>query len=69
VLGGGFAPGDGVFRHKRNLAPRGTVPFRVAALTHDARACDELAGRRAAFAGARAEGWRPRAGFFPAYRG
>lgn len=69
VLGGGYAPGDGVFRHKRNLAPRGIVPFRVAMLTHDACACGELVSRRAAFAAGQAEPWQPQAGFFPSYRG
>ncbi len=68
VLGGGYAPDDGVFRHKRNLAPRGLVPFRVAALTHDPRASEELLRQRAAFAAASGQPWVPRAGFFPAYR-
>jgi len=69
VLGGGYAPGDGVYRHKLSLAPRGTVPFRVAVLEHDARACEELARERARYAAARAEPWVPREGFFPSYRG
>jgi hypothetical protein len=64
VLGGGYEPGDGVFRHKLILAPRGTVPFKVAMLTHDERGYDELLRLRGAIAGTRA----PRAGFFPAYR-
>lgn len=29
VLGGGYAPGDGIFRYKRAFAPGGSVPFRV----------------------------------------
>jgi hypothetical protein len=69
VLGGGYAPGDGVFRHKLSLAPRGAVPFRVAALRHDERALGELVRERTRFAAARAEPWLPRDGFFPAYRG
>jgi hypothetical protein len=68
VLGGGYEPDDGIFRHKRNLAPRGTVPFRVASMTHDERAYEELVRERAAFAAARAERWQPRSGFFPQYR-
>jgi hypothetical protein len=66
VLGGGYEPGDGVFRYKRGWARRGEVPFRVACLTHDEAACRELSARRAAAEGA---GWSPRPGFFPRYRG
>ncbi len=66
VLGGGYQPGDGVFRYKRGWARSGEVPFRVACLEHDADACRELLARRAANQGA---GWAPREGFFPAYRG
>jgi hypothetical protein len=68
VLGGGYEPSDGVFRHKQILAPRGMVPFRVALLSHDPRAVDELVRRRARFAATRFEPWLPRAGFFPSYR-
>jgi hypothetical protein len=68
VLGGGYEEGDGVFRHKRILAPRGAVPFRVAIMTHDGRAYDELVHDRRAFAEARPERWAPRPGFFPMYR-
>jgi hypothetical protein len=64
VLGGGYEPGDGVFRHKRNFAPRGQLEFRVACLVHDEDAARELESRRAATG----EGWAPRAGFFPRYR-
>lgn len=66
VLGGGYEPGDGVFRHKRNFAPRGQLPFRVACLVHDEGAARELEARRAAADGA---GWAPRPGYFPRYRG
>jgi CelD/BcsL family acetyltransferase involved in cellulose biosynthesis len=68
VLGGGHLPDDGIFRHKRNLAPRGTVPFRVATMVHDEHAYQELVRERAAFASAGAEPWTPRPGFFPQYR-
>jgi hypothetical protein len=68
VLGGGYAPGDGIFRHKRNLAPRGTASFRVVSLTHDERACGELLRARAAWAAEHAEAWQPRPDFFPTYR-
>jgi hypothetical protein len=66
VLGGGYEPGDGVFRYKRGWARAGVVPFRVACLEHDADASRELFALRASYEGA---GWTPRAGFFPAYRG
>ncbi|MBI5548040.1 MAG: GNAT family N-acetyltransferase [Deltaproteobacteria bacterium] len=66
VLGGGYQPGDGVYRHKKNFAPRGQLPFRVACLTHDEAAARELEERRAAAGGA---GWVPRPGYFPRYRG
>jgi CelD/BcsL family acetyltransferase involved in cellulose biosynthesis len=65
VLGGGYEPGDGVYRHKRNFAPKGLLPFRVACLVHDQAAARELTVRRAAAQG----GWAPKAGFFPSYRG
>jgi hypothetical protein len=64
VLGGGYEPGDGVFRHKRNFAPEGQLEFRVAALVHDAAAEGELAAMRAGAV----TGWSPRTGYFPKYR-
>jgi CelD/BcsL family acetyltransferase involved in cellulose biosynthesis len=64
VLGGGYEPGDGVYRHKRNFAPRGQLEFRVACLVHDEGAARELEARRAAAAA----GWAPREGYFPRYR-
>ncbi|GEJ56257.1 hypothetical protein AMYX_09980 [Anaeromyxobacter diazotrophicus] len=62
VLGGGYAPGDGLFRYKRAYARSGEVPFRVGCLVHDERA---YVGLVAARTGA---GWSPRPGFFPGYR-
>ena len=64
VLGGGYEPGDGVYRHKRNFAPKGQLEFRVACLLHDEAAARELEARRAAAEG----GWAPREGYFPRYR-
>jgi hypothetical protein len=69
VLGGGYVPKDGIFRHKLHLAPRGEVPFRVATLVHDEPAYHELVRDRAAHAGAAGEPWAPREDFFPLYRG
>jgi hypothetical protein len=68
VLGGGYLPGDGLFRYKRGFARSGEVPFRVASAIHDERACRELSEARAEH-GARAGGaWTPKPGFFPPYR-
>ncbi|HYG67254.1 MAG TPA: GNAT family N-acetyltransferase [Anaeromyxobacteraceae bacterium] len=68
VLGGGFAPEDGILRHKRYLAPNGDVPFRVAELVHDEPAFDALVRHRAALAAASGRAWAPREDFFPPYR-
>ena len=59
VLGGGFRPGDGIFRYKRSFAPRGLVPFEIGKRVLDRDAYDRLTER--------AGGPRD-AGFFPAYR-
>jgi hypothetical protein len=69
VLGGGYAPKDGIFRHKLHLAPRGEVPFRVATLVHDEPAYHDLVRHRATLAAAAGEAWAPREDFFPLYRG
>lgn len=69
VLGGGYQPGDGVFRYKRGWARGGEVPFRVACLEHDAAACTALTALRAAHAAREGLSWSPRLGFFPPYRG
>ncbi len=69
VLGGGYRGGDGVYRHKLAFAPHGVVPFRVACLVHDARACEEQVRARLAFAEATGQTWAPREGYCPPYRG
>ncbi|BDG08530.1 GNAT family N-acetyltransferase [Anaeromyxobacter paludicola] len=69
VLGGGYAEGDGIFRHKEGFAPHGVVPFQVACLVHDERACEELYRDRRAFAERSGAPWTPDERFFPAYRG
>ena len=64
VLGGGYAPDDGIFRYKKAFAPEGVVPFYVGRRTYDeARAAELVARRRAA-----EPGWLPAEGFFPEYR-
>lgn len=63
VLGGGYEPGDGLFRYKRAYARHGEVPFRVGLLVHDDAAYAGLVAQRA-----RGAAWSPRPQFFPAYR-
>jgi Acetyltransferase (GNAT) domain len=68
VLGGGYQPGDGLFRYKRGWARRGEVPFRVGCIVHDETGYRQLAEARAAFEARGGSSWAPRPGFFPAYR-
>lgn len=69
VLGGGYAPDDGILRHKRHLAPGGEVPFKVAMIIHDEPAYFDLVRSREAQARAAGVPWAPREGYFPLYRG
>jgi hypothetical protein len=67
VLGGGYEPGDGIFRFKRAFAPGGVVPF------HTGRRVlgEAYAGlvETHVEAGRKIEpGWEPGETFFPAYR-
>lgn len=63
VLGGGYAPRDGIFRHKRAFAPHGCVPFRIGRRILNHRIYDALV--RAKVPGK----WRDVPGdYFPAYR-
>jgi hypothetical protein len=68
VLGGGYAPDDGLIRYKRAYTRGPDVPFKQARLVHDEEGYRELAARRAAHAAGAGEPWTPRPGFFPAYR-
>ena len=63
VLGGGLEPDDGVFRHKLAFAPHGRVPFVVGRRILRPDAYELLVGARE-----QKGDWRPRAGYFPAYR-
>ncbi|MGC5052967.1 lipid II:glycine glycyltransferase FemX [Micromonospora sp. DT48] len=68
LLGGGYAPNDGIFRYKRAFAPHNLLtystgtrvldPARYAALT----SAHQVEGRR------RDPAWRPDPAFFPEYR-
>ncbi len=68
VLGGGYAPDDGILRHKRAFAPGGDVPFSVACLVHDMAAYEDLMRARVALARQERKIWAPQPDFFPAYR-
>ena len=68
VLGGGYEPGDGLYRYKRAWARAGEVPFRVGCIVHDEPAYRELVEARAAFEARAGRAWAPRAGWFPTYR-
>jgi len=63
VLGGGYAPGDGIFRYKRAFAPEGVRPFAVGTRIVDATAYRLLSEDRIT-----AGGEPTKDGFFPAYR-
>ena len=62
VLGGGFRPGDGIYRYKRSFDPRGTAPFRAVRIVADVPLYDRLTAERVRQGGA------ADSPFFPAYR-
>ena len=66
VLGGGYQPGDGIFRYKLAFAPGGTVPFFAGTRVLRENAYEALVRGRAALEGV---DWAPAEGYFPAYRG
>lgn len=68
VLGGGYAPGDGIFRYKRAFDPVGVRPFYGVRLTADTQAYEQLAETRTAELRREQPGAAPLPGFFPAYR-
>ncbi len=68
VLGGGYEPGDGIFRYKRSFAPAGSVPFRVGRRILDSEAYASLVNRKRELAANDGRSWTPRPGYFPEYR-
>lgn len=60
VLGGGFEPGDGIYRYKKAFAPNGSKPFHVGTRVMDTERYAELSHASPSSAGDSA--------FFPAYR-
>lgn len=65
VLGGGYQPGDGIFRYKQAFDPDGVVPFHGIQLVGDAERYDALARRADELRDAPLESDES---FFPAYR-
>lgn len=68
VIGGGYQPSDGVFQFKRAFAPDGCVPFHVGRRVFRSDLYAQLVRRRASAQRALGRQWRPRSGYFPAYR-
>jgi lipid II:glycine glycyltransferase (peptidoglycan interpeptide bridge formation enzyme) len=69
VLGGGYTPGDGIYRYKRSFAPHGSVPFSIGSRIFDVEAYHQMIDSRRAFAATQAVTWSPHPQYFPAYRG
>ena len=68
VLGGGYRPGDGIYRYKHAFAPNGCVPFYVGWRVFRGDLYDQFVHNRRALARAQENEWTPQPGFFPAYR-
>lgn len=69
VLGGGYRPGDSIFRYKRAFAPRQLVMFRVGQRILDPQSHVQLVQQRQRWESQANPDWRPRPHFFPEYRG
>jgi predicted N-acyltransferase len=69
VLGGGYAPGDGICRYKRSFAPKGERGFYVAKIVFDPVAYQLLLGDRRRWEASQGNQWEPDGSFFPLYRG
>lgn len=68
VLGGGYEPGDGLYRYKRAYARSGEVPFKTASMIHDEGACAALKLARGEAEAREGRVWAPRPSYFPPYR-
>lgn len=69
VLGGGFTPGDGIFRYKLAFAPYGVVDFFTRRVVVDSDVYDAIVANRVARAEADGNTWTPRSGYFPEFLG
>ncbi len=68
VLGGGYAPDDGIFKYKRAFAPNGLVPYFVGTRIIDEARYSALLEAHVAEGRRSCPGWSPAPGFFPGYR-
>lgn len=68
VLGGGYAPDDGIFKYKRGFAPSGLVPYFVGTRVLDADRYAVLTAEHERHARELDPAWTPSPGFFPRYR-
>ncbi len=68
VLGGGYCGEDGIYRYKRAFAPHGRAEYLLGGQIFSGDLYAALVGARQRFALEHGEEWRPRQGFFPAYR-
>ncbi len=69
VLGGGYEPGDGIFRYKLAFSQGRVLPFRVACRVHSATEYARLMAARQDVERMNGSKWCPKLQFFPAYRG
>ncbi|MFY1660815.1 GNAT family N-acetyltransferase [Micromonospora sp. WMMD1274] len=69
VLGGGYAPDDGIFRYKRAFAPRGLVPFHLGTRVIDEQIYGRLCSAHRQEGTRRDPAWSGSSEFFPEYRG
>ena len=69
VLGGGYEPGDGIFRYKLSFAPNGIVPYFQGGRILQPELYDALVLQRECVARMRNEIWSPAQHYFPKYRG
>jgi hypothetical protein len=68
VLGGGYSPGDGIFRYKQPFAPKGSRDFLTGSRVLNPAAYDSLIRARTASEALQGRDWTPAEGYFPAYR-
>jgi hypothetical protein len=68
VIGGGYAPDDGIFKYKRAFAPNGLLPYFVGSRILDEGRYTALLEAHVSEGRRRSAAWSPAAGFFPAYR-
>lgn len=67
VLGGGMAPGDGLFRYKASFGPGETAPYYVRRIVRDRGVYDALVESRRLREAEAGVQWEPAEGFFPEY--